>query len=336
MTSRQFQLWCDRVESLDHAVSALGLHARRDDVLWLFRYLGYNIKSVIFDTGLEYQATWKHVKYMQDLGFDIEIIKPVKNIPNTVYHYGQPFLSKYVSDMIQRLQYNHFDFRNDGWLEFEEAYLKYPHCKSVLYWWNNKNKSRSKNISWNRALKEFLIENDGLPFPTSAHCCYNTKKLPSKQYARKNNVDLLMMGIRKAEGGTRATAYPSCFISNSVIYPYSLYLPLFWWKNEDKEMFDQELGIKHSDCYDVYGMRRTGCPACPFGKHYIEEIDSISKFEPKLSKAVINIFGDAYDWTNKYREYQKEHKVKGYYSSALIEEREKVRQERLSETYENE
>ena len=34
MTSRQFQLWCDRVESLDHAVSALGLHARREEVLF--------------------------------------------------------------------------------------------------------------------------------------------------------------------------------------------------------------------------------------------------------------------------------------------------------------
>ena len=124
----------------------------------------------------------------------------------------------------------------------------------------------------------------------------------------------MMLGIRKAEGGKRATSYASCFIEKSVIYPYSLFLPIFWWKNEDKELFDQITGIKHSDCYSVYGMRRTGCPGCPFGRKYEDEITSIAEFEPKLSKAVENLFGESYDWSRKYKEYQKATKIKGYYS----------------------
>jgi len=279
-----------------------------DTVAYLLKYLGYNVKSVIYDTGLEYQATWRHVDYMRSLGYDIEVVKPPKSIPNTIYHYGQPFISKHVSDMMERLKYNHFDYKNDGNLSFDEAYAKYPHSKSALRWWTDNNVSKSNNISWNRGLKDFLIMNGGLPFPTSAHCCYNTKKLPSKLYARQNNVALLMLGIRRAEGGKRATSYPSCYIQDSKIYPYNIFLPIFWWKNEDKELFDQITGMKHSDCYEVYGMKRTGCPGCPFAQKFEDEIDSIAAYEPKLTKAVNNIFKESYEWTRMYKDYQRETK----------------------------
>lgn len=292
-----------------------------DDVAWLLRYLGYNVKMVIYDTGLEYDATWRHVDYMRSQGYDIEVIKPPKSIPNTVYHYGEPFINKHVADMLERLQYNNFNFKEDGLLEFDEAYAKYPHSKSALRWWTDNNSNASNNISWNRSLKEFLIENNGIPFEVSAHCCYNTKKLPSKIYARENHVDLMMLGIRRAEGGKRATAYPSCFIEKSVIYSYSLFLPIFWWKNEDKDLFDQITGIKHSDCYSVYGMKRTGCPGCPFGRNFEDELVAISTYEPKLEKAVNHIFKNSYEWNRKFREYQKEHKIPGFYSKDNVEKR---------------
>jgi 3'-phosphoadenosine 5'-phosphosulfate sulfotransferase (PAPS reductase)/FAD synthetase len=279
-----------------------------DTVAWLLRYLGYNVKMVIYDTGLEYQATWKHVEYMRSEGFDIEVVKPAKNIPNTVYHYGIPFVSKHISDMIQRLQHNNFKFKEDGNLSFEDALAKYPTSKSALRWWTNNNTSKRNNISWNRGIKEFLIENDGVPFKTSAHCCYNTKKLPSKQHARANHIELLMLGIRKAEGGKRATSYSSCYIEKSIIYPYALFLPLFWWKNEDKDLFDKIMNIKHSDCYSVYGMKRTGCPGCPLGQRFEDEIEAISTFEPRLKVAVNNIFGKSYEYTRLYKQYQEETK----------------------------
>jgi 3'-phosphoadenosine 5'-phosphosulfate sulfotransferase (PAPS reductase)/FAD synthetase len=294
-----------------------------DDCLWMLREAGYNVKSVFFDTGLEYQATWRHLDYMRTEGYDIEVVKPPKSIPNTVYHYGEPFINKHVSDMLERLKYNHFDFKNDGLLEFDEAYKKYPHSKSALRWWTNNNTSQSNNIAWNRSLKEFLIENDGIPFPASAHCCYNTKKLPSKKYARANNVSLMMLGIRRAEGGKRATSYASCYIEKSVIYPYSLFLPLFWWTNEDKSTFDRITGIKHSDCYNVYGMKRTGCPGCPFARGFEDELVAISTYEPNLEKAVNHIFKNSYEWTRKFREFQKENKIPGFYTKTAIEARKK-------------
>lgn len=160
------------------------------------------------------------------------------------------------------------------------------------------------NIKWNRGLKEFLIENNGVPFTPSSYCCYGAKKLPSKIYAKKHGIDLLMLGIRKAEGGKRATGYPSCYIPKSAIYEYALYLPIFWWTNEDKKFFDEVMNVKHSECYDVYGLRRTGCPGCPFGKNFEDEITAIAEHEPRLSKAVDNLFGKSYDLSRKFREFQ--------------------------------
>jgi 3'-phosphoadenosine 5'-phosphosulfate sulfotransferase (PAPS reductase)/FAD synthetase len=210
--------------------------------------------------------------------------------------------------MLHRLQQHNFNFKEHGNLSFEELLELYPNTRSALRWWTNNNASRSNQISWNRGLKDFLILNNGVPFTPSAYCCYGAKKLPSKQYARANNVALLMMGIRRAEGGKRATAYSSCFIPHSTVYPYGLYLPIFWWTNKDKEMFDEILDIKHSECYSEYGLRRTGCPGCPFGQRWEEEREIIAEHEPRLVKAVDNLFGISYEWTKKYRDYQQETK----------------------------
>lgn len=279
-----------------------------DTVLWLLRYLNYNVKSVIYDTGLEYDATWRHVEYMRSLGFDIEIEKVSKTIPWGIKNKGAPFLSKHVSDMVQRLQYNNFNFKEDGKLSFGELYLKYPNAKSALRWWTNHNVYKGTNIDWNRGLKDFLIENNGVPFTPSAYCCYGAKKLPSKMYAKEHNVELLMLGIRRAEGGKRATAYPSCYIPKTAIYTYAIYLPIFWWTNEDKRYFDEVLEIKHSECYDSYGLKRTGCPGCPLGKNFENEITAIANHEPRLSKAVENLFGKSYAFTRKYVEHQEKTK----------------------------
>jgi len=280
-----------------------------DAVAWILKYLGYNVKCVIFDTGLEYNATWRHVDYMRSQGHDIEIMKVKKPIPWTIKKYGVPYLSKNISDKLQRLQHNSFQFKEHGSLCFDDAYAKYPHSKSALRWWTDNNNSKRNNISWNRGLKDFLIINDGLPFNASPKCCYYAKKQPSVQYSKENNIDLMMLGIRIAEGGNRATGYSSCYIPEATIYPYALYMPIFWWKNADKEMFDEITKIKHSDCYSEYGMLRTGCPGCPFGQQFEEEIESISKYEPQLEKAVGSLFGESYEWIRKYKEYQRKTKT---------------------------
>lgn len=277
-----------------------------DTVMWLLKYLGYDVAGVFYDTGLEYDATWQQLDYMKSEGFNIEIIKAKRPIPTTQKKYGHPFISKNVSDMIQRLQKHNFEFQKDGNKNFDELLKLYPHSKSALRWWTNNHNGLRNNINWNKGLKEFLIVY-GLPFKVSDKCCEGAKKLPIKEYTKENNIDLMIMGIRKSEGGKRSSAYSNCFVQSKT-YSYSMYFPLFWWKNNDKKLFDQIAGIRHSACYTRYGLDRTGCAGCPLGKHFENELIAIDKFEPKLSKGIRNIFFDSYEWTRKYKKF-----IKGNY-----------------------
>lgn len=261
-----------------------------------------NIKYVFFDTGLEYQATKEHLKYLEEkYGIKIEIIKAIKPISLTCRQYGQPFLSKHVSEMIMRLQKHNFNWEDKP---FEELYKEYPKCKSALEWWCNTKPSKAHNISQNKLLKEFLIAYPPR-FQISNLCCKYAKKDVSKKLFSRGWYDLSITGIRKAEGGVRATAYKSCFDNNGD--GYDNYRPLFWYKDSDKEEYTKHYGILHSKCYTEYGLKRTGCAGCPFGRDFEHELEIIRDYEPKLYKAVDNIFGDSYDYTRKYREFV-EHK----------------------------
>lgn len=76
--------------------------------------------------------------------------------------------------------------------------------------------------------------------------------------------------------------------------------PLLWYTDLDKAIVEKLLNVKHSNCYSMYGLKRTGCAGCPFGQHYKDELNIIQQYEPKLYKACINVFGKSYDYTNKF------------------------------------
>lgn len=110
-----------------------------------------------FDTGLEYQSTKDHLKYLEEK-YSIMIMpyRAIKPIPIACKSYGQPFLSKQVSEFIQRLQKHNFQWGDES---FEILIEKYPNCKSALEWWCNTKKSKKLSIAQNKWLKEFIIEN---------------------------------------------------------------------------------------------------------------------------------------------------------------------------------
>lgn len=258
------------------------------------------VDYVWFDTGLEYQATKEHLKYLENK-YNIDIIpyKAIKPIPLSCKKYGQPFLSKQASEYIGRLQKHNFKWEDKP---FEELYKEYPKCKAALLWWCNKRESNSFNICRNKWLKEFLIENPPT-FPISNVCCKYAKKDVSHKLINEFQYDLNIIGVRKAEGGVRATSYKTCFDENGD--GYDNYRPLFWYKNSDKEHYKMAYCIEYSKCYTEYGLKRTGCAGCPFGRDFEEELKVIEKYEPKLFKAVNNIFADSYEYTRKYREFYK-------------------------------
>lgn len=266
------------------------------------------------DTGLEYKATKEHLDYLeQRYGIEIKRIKPVKPIPSCVKQFGVPFLSKYVSEQMMRLQAHHFQWEDEP---LEVLLQKYPRCKTALQWWCGAYYSDEKgvvkmsrfSIERNRFLKEFIIANPP-DFPISNKCCEYSKKKPAKLFIKEMDADLEMTGIRKAEGGIRSANFKTCF-SASISKGCDTYRPLFWYTDSDKKAYEEHFDIQHSRCYTEYGLRRTGCVGCPYNKHITEELAVIEANEPELYKAAVNIFGKSYEYTRKYREFVKMMKAK--------------------------
>jgi len=262
------------------------------------------VKFIFFNTGLEYSATKEHLKYLENK-YGIEIIweNAKKPIPITCREYGQPFLSKQVSEWIERLQRHNFKWEDKC---FKELYEEYPKCKAALRWWCNEWGAESKfNISWNNGLKEFMTTNPPT-FKISPKCCKYAKKDIIHDFIKENDFDLNCYGVRKAEKGARSTAYANCFTNNEANEDIDAYRPIFWYKENTKRVYENHFNIKHSKCYTEYGLTRTGCAGCPFNQDFEEELKIIQKYEPKLLKAVNNIFKDSYGYTRAYRAFVKE------------------------------
>lgn len=258
---------------------------------------------VFFDTGLEYMATFQQLDGLEEkYKINIERVKAIRPIPVSVKQYGVPFWSKFVSEMIDRLQLHSFRFEDES---FDALYQRYPRCKSALLWWCNEHRSDSLNIRRAPYLKEYIVKYPPT-FRIASKCCTYAKKNVSKKYVKAGAYDLVCTGIRRAEGGVRSIVYKNCFseTANGV----GAFRPVFWLSDNDKDEYCDHYGVTHSRCYTEYGLERTGCFGCPFGKKFEDELQSIEQFEPKLLLAANNIFGESYEYTRRYlafREYMK-------------------------------
>lgn len=263
-----------------------------------------NIMYVFFDTGIEYEATKEHLDYLENkYGITIQRCKPVKPVPLACKQYGVPFISKMVSQFISRLQQHNFKWEDKPYSELVD---EYPNCRSALRWWCNENGEKSNfNIRAIYKLKEFMITHPPW-FAISEMCCTYAKKRVAKHLLKGKPRPLLnCVGMRKSEGGIRSLRYKNCFspVNDNGVANYR---PLFFVKNPDKKIYERTLDIQHSRCYTEYGLQRTGCAGCPFGKKFEEELNIIQQYEPKLYKAVNNIFKDSYTYTRMYEEFKRE------------------------------
>lgn len=259
------------------------------------------IEYVWFDTGLEYKETKKHLKYLEEkYGIKIKTEKAIKPIPVSCKEYGQPFLSKQVSEWIERLQRHNFKWEDK---QLDVLLKEYPSCKAALRWWcNNWGHGSRFNINYNKYLKNYMIESPP-QFKISPKCCKFSKKDILHDLISSNKYDLNISGIRKSEGGARSTAYKNCF--DEKVGDCDNYRPIFFYLDETKKVYEAYYNIIHSNCYEIYGLKRTGCAGCPYGQDFEYELDVMKQYEPNLYKAVNNIFRESYDYTRKYREYAK-------------------------------
>lgn len=262
------------------------------------------IHYVWFDTGMEYQATKAHLQtLMAKYGITIERCGTNVPVPSGCKIYGLPFLSKQVANYLGRLQAHGFQWEDEP---FDVLCARYPNCKAAIRFWCNEWGDSSRiNISNHRLLKEFIIANPPT-FLISDGCCKGAKKDVAHDYIHQIGADLNMVGVRRCEGGVRATAYASCFSGPSKPGEAAQFRPLFYLTDEDKRVYCERREVIHSDLYTKYGFRRTGCACCPFGSRFEKELLVAEWIDPNLAAAAKHVFGPAYEYTRAYRRFKAE------------------------------
>lgn len=260
---------------------------------------GGEIKYVFFDTGLEWDATIRHVKETAEK-YDVKIerLRPKKTIPIAVKEYGVPFFTKECSEKIKYLQDHDFNFTTG----FPDPI---PKCKTGWEWWVNI-KPRY-GIGRQLYLKDYMMEHPPT-FKISKRCCDFAKKSVAKQLFKTWPFTLGIDGQRQAENGVRASRFDSCF-SPDLAKGYSEFRPLFFWNDDDKFQYKQWRNISYSDCYELWGFKRTGCVGCPFNTFVEEDLAIAQPYEPNKVKAAYAIFGQSYEYKRQYIEYKEKMKL---------------------------
>lgn len=234
-------------------------------------------RFVFVNTGLEYDATKRHLCDLETrYGIRIDRIRGM-SVVTACRKYGFPIINKMKSYMLGQYV--------DG--------KKWP----VGYIFGDKIRTFNslKFTDGQKQLALYLKENN---IKVSKECCSYSKKKPLSDYQEEHHIDLIVTGERKAEGGQRAIAHESCFEEHKD--GMHKYMPLWWWSNTSKAAFKNAEGIRYSDCYEVYGMKRTGCCGCPFNLNIADDLQTMYRYEPMLYRACMAVFGQSYDLMDRF------------------------------------
>lgn len=271
-----------------------------------------------FNTGLEMDATKRHVKDMEKkYCITITEYRPKKNIVLATREYGQPFISKIMSAGIEGIQTKNIPLSiadeyaqaDDKIAKRKELKERYPNCESIINFLcccNSRGEPRPNIqlvINSSKYMLDFIKENPP-QFKISNKCCDYCKKQVAHRVQK--NYDMVITGERRDEGGMRSVPRKDntsmCF-TETADGKYRL-RPLFYVSDADKQWYKHYYDIKYSDAYEVYGLKRTGCCGCSISSKAVEDLEIIRQYEPNVVKAAWNIFGDSYRYRQAYNDYK--------------------------------
>lgn len=260
-------------------------------LLWMVEQLGWKnkVRVVFMDTRMEYEATYKFIKQKQNEGWIIDTQYPRIPAPIIYTRYGIPIISKIGAELLHRLQQHNFNFIEDTMKPYEELEAKYPKCKAALKWLTGYDRVTIKCPNWIRT----KLSKEGLNFKVANDCCKYLKKLPVYDYMKANNIKVSVTGERIAEGGARKYAYKSCLVPHKF---YTKFMPLLYLSDNDVNTLIEQNNIQLSDCYTKYGLKRTGCVACPFSQNIQYELNILKTYEPNKHTAMMKLLGNAYQY----------------------------------------
>lgn len=137
-------------------------------------------KFVFVNTGLEYDATKRHLFDLEKrYGIEIDKIR-CRSVVTVVRKYGVPILSKikstFISDYVRGL----------------------PYAERVIFYGGVKSYNAMKFTENQRILARHIKEKG---IKVSSECCTLSKKEPLHNYNIEHEIDLSVTGERKIEGG---------------------------------------------------------------------------------------------------------------------------------------
>ena len=276
------------------------------------------VKYFFFETGLEMEATRRHVRETAELyGVEIQTVRPKKNIVQATREYGQPFVSKIMSAGLEAVQKKNiplsiadeYDQAEDKAAKRKELKERHPGCEQAINFLcccNSAGEPRPNIqlvINSSKYMLDFIRENP-IPFRVSNHCCDICKKQPA--HAIEKQFDMVITGERRDEGGMRSVprsdSSTMCF-TETAAGKFRL-RPLFYVSDADKQWYKDYYGIRYSDAYEVYGLKRTGCCGCAISARAASDLELIRPYGPNVVKAAWAIFGDSYRYRAQYNEYK--------------------------------
>ena len=232
------------------------------------------IPRVFINTGIEYLDIIKYVKELQSRDDRIVIIKPKKNIKSTLEKYGYPMKSKQHSHNLSIYQHSGMTKSVKKYLGVEKGNNIFKCPQRLAYQF-----STTFNIK------------------CSEQCCNKMKKEPAKEWAKENNKNILLTGMRKEEGGQRKSAKCTVFDETKNLVKFH---PLLVVDEEWIEEFIKRNNIEVCKLYLApYNFRRTGCKGCPFSLDLQEQLDVMSDLLP-IEKKQCEII-----WKPIYEEYRR-------------------------------
>lgn len=278
------------------------------------------VQYAFFNTGLEMEATKRHVKEMEALyGVTIIEYRPKKNIVQATKEYGQPFVSKIMSAGLEGIQKKgiplsiHDEYANAEDKAAKRAELKerYPGCETTINFLcccNSAGEERPNIqlvINSSKYMLDFITDNP-IPFRVSNRCCDYCKKQVA--HSVQESYDMVITGERRDEGGMRSVprkgdANKTMCFAETADGKYRL-RPLYYVSDADKQWYKDYYHLRYSDAYEIYGLKRTGCCGCSISAKATEDLERIRPFEPNLVKAAWAVFGDSYRYRRQYDSYK--------------------------------
>lgn len=231
------------------------------------------IPRVFVDTGIELNIIRNFVYDLAEKDDRIIIIKPTKNVKQTLENYGYPFKSKVFSSYVYR-------FRRSGL------------TKSVKVFCGIGEKKWSPGFSCPQKLKYLFEDKNATSFSISMRCCVEMKEKPMIKWQRENENRIPIIGIMQDEGGGRNNSNCMNFKNEEL----KSFQPLVKVTKEWEDWFILNFDIKICDIYkEPYNFPRTGCKGCPFNFKLQHELDILEKYFPEERKQCELIWGPVYD-----------------------------------------